>query len=434
MTRSRRWLTGDTPTEGDELCRGISVPNEIALVSAVTGALLPLTQPDNWEKYGELTPEETAEIMSAAFEGFVTSTCGGDCPPVTLPDGIRIYRKSPETGRIEYLDDTGTEDWLEPTGDDALPEPTAREETEEIDRLCAASTNAVECLRVTLEDVLDAWNSVSGPAEALTTMVTSIVGWAGATFYPPMYGFAKLAEVAFIAFYELMDAITWNFWDADFTDRLVCIFKTHATDTDGVVTFDLDAIVADLWGEAWWRGEYLLLVTQVQYLLSVVGEQALNIAGTTTTLEGDCNGCGSWFMEATPQALGFELQLNSYYTTEGYLADGPWQGFRAAEAWLTLDTSNCEITRVAFFASYPGGATGFHFIDVYPSNGPLYYERYFNTYAQGGWETSQDNEAFYSTTAETVIRIVTGYDGTTDRSYRTTLVRVWGTGLNPFSA
>jgi len=89
------------------------VPDDLALVGAVTGALLPLTYPENWEQFGTMTPEQAAGVMSAAFEAFVASDCvGGECPPPTIiaADGEpkRIYRKHPTTGKIEQMVDDET--------------------------------------------------------------------------------------------------------------------------------------------------------------------------------------------------------------------------------------------------------------------------------------------------------------------------------------
>lgn len=57
-----RWLTPDTPA-GLTVCRRFRLP--IELNPAFSGAIGYLTDSDNWEQFGDLTPEQAAEL---AFE------------------------------------------------------------------------------------------------------------------------------------------------------------------------------------------------------------------------------------------------------------------------------------------------------------------------------------------------------------------------------
>jgi len=59
----RGWLTGNVPPINEYVCRLVRIPNEINLVSAVSGALYELTKASNWEQFGTLTPDETARLM-----------------------------------------------------------------------------------------------------------------------------------------------------------------------------------------------------------------------------------------------------------------------------------------------------------------------------------------------------------------------------------
>lgn len=68
------WLTGDTiPTV--KKCRVISVPDDPVFIQAVNGALLDLAYPKNWEKHGNLTPEEQAGAFDEIYIEFSQSTC-----------------------------------------------------------------------------------------------------------------------------------------------------------------------------------------------------------------------------------------------------------------------------------------------------------------------------------------------------------------------
>lgn len=68
------WLTGSAiPTETK--CRVIRVPDDPVFVAAVSGALLELTYPSNWEKYGSLTPEEQAQAFIDVYASYADSVC-----------------------------------------------------------------------------------------------------------------------------------------------------------------------------------------------------------------------------------------------------------------------------------------------------------------------------------------------------------------------
>lgn len=70
------WPTGDTPPTNEYVCRRLFIPADLSLVMAVSGTLLPLCEPENWEQItGTLTPEETAALMSTMFYEFLESAC-----------------------------------------------------------------------------------------------------------------------------------------------------------------------------------------------------------------------------------------------------------------------------------------------------------------------------------------------------------------------
>lgn len=68
------WLTGTDP-DPDTICRVLVIPDHLHYVSAVTGALLPLTDPANWEQFGDDTPDEAAALMAAMLADYVESDC-----------------------------------------------------------------------------------------------------------------------------------------------------------------------------------------------------------------------------------------------------------------------------------------------------------------------------------------------------------------------
>jgi len=63
------YLTPDT-IPADTICRVLFIPNNQEFIANVTGALQVLTNPDNWTKYGTLTPEEAANALVDMFDLF----------------------------------------------------------------------------------------------------------------------------------------------------------------------------------------------------------------------------------------------------------------------------------------------------------------------------------------------------------------------------
>lgn len=67
------WLTGDVLTPIDFLYRRVRIPNDLALIMAVNGALLDLTKVYNWQEFGDETAEEAAALMSEMFYDYLDS-------------------------------------------------------------------------------------------------------------------------------------------------------------------------------------------------------------------------------------------------------------------------------------------------------------------------------------------------------------------------
>jgi len=61
--------TPDTIPTGTT-CRSLFIPDEELFIGAVLGALYTLTQPENWQKMGDLTEQESADAMIDMFDKF----------------------------------------------------------------------------------------------------------------------------------------------------------------------------------------------------------------------------------------------------------------------------------------------------------------------------------------------------------------------------
>jgi len=72
MSRER-WLTGNVSAPTSYICRRVLIPNDLAIIMAVNGAILSLTREYNWEQFGTATVEETTALMTALFYDYVGS-------------------------------------------------------------------------------------------------------------------------------------------------------------------------------------------------------------------------------------------------------------------------------------------------------------------------------------------------------------------------
>lgn len=306
MPRRRAWLTPDTPTPGTERCRRITVPDDLAFVGAVTGALLPLTDPDNWEQSGTMSPSEAAGIMSASFEDFVASDCEGtgDCPPPTIPDtDYPFVRRNPTTGNFEEFNG---EEWVEPSGDNAIPNPTAREETTADERKCSAAANATAVLKSVYAGMVEFYDTEVDPLLNAGEWALLIAGEISAPLSVSSAAFVAFSQLAWGFFCEALETVTADYWDSGFDTVLTCILRNASTDTAGVVTFNTQEIQNELIGFiAPVVDEYLPVRWQVWYMLQFIGGQGLNLAGTKEVTTGDCVECDSWCHE-------FDFSIETY--------------------------------------------------------------------------------------------------------------------------
>jgi microcystin-dependent protein len=79
------WLTPDSIPSATK-CRALVIPDDLAIIMAVSGALADLTYAHNWQKFGTVEPEEIADAMRIMYLAFIESL--NDCEPaVSIPIG-----------------------------------------------------------------------------------------------------------------------------------------------------------------------------------------------------------------------------------------------------------------------------------------------------------------------------------------------------------
>lgn len=431
------WLTGDSPAPETFRGRCFSVPDDIALVSAVTGALVPLIYPENWEQAGSMTAAEAAEIMGTAFDAFVAGECGsGECPPpqVDTPDGPQpIYRRNPATDRWEIMQPDLT--WEEPTGAEEIPDPTARGEGTATDRTCAAATNAANRVKQIYDTVIADINADVDTAQLAVTLAASAALYAGAWVYPPALATIAIDFAAFEGFAEAGQAIVLsNLWTDHFTQKYICCLKANATDTAGVVTFDRLGVNRCLLESIWADQQYVLLVTMVIYIHAVIGEQGLDLLGTDTTLSGNCSHCGEWARD-----FDFRLGQNGWglYTAGDagtWQAAGYWFSTTAAGPTLILTcnppvNSGFAITRIWVDYEMSPLPSGFADEIRLGSHSPSRAVNLTNAAGRRTFDTGYTLN--WTDQGDVAFRFFkSGTDGSRCKLHR---VRYYGTGTMPFS-
>ncbi len=103
----RGWLTPDNPPGSLTICRAVCLPADTQYLAAVGGALSELALAGNWEKFGDETPEDTADFFQTILTQFYESTMfvslGMIIPFATddLPDHV-LPCDGTEFDRVDY--------------------------------------------------------------------------------------------------------------------------------------------------------------------------------------------------------------------------------------------------------------------------------------------------------------------------------------------
>lgn len=316
------YLTLEEIPEG-RLCRPLFIPDDGDWLALFGGALTELTKVWNYQQFGALTPEEMAE----ACELIITDWYEGACGTCELPDGDPIMQLG-ENGEFLVLENG---EWVEPTGDYAVPSPSARGESTAEERRCLASANAENALKLIYEEVTD----IYGQHLALVESVVEVGVFIAALINPAVGLTVKaLALVALGVWryaFDLAEFVTADLWNTDFTNSIRCILFRQSNDDAGVVTFDFDAVNAELVNEINFFDPTFAsfaLAGQVRWLLSQIGAGGLNLAGTGTAITSfDCDVCDT----CTGTSVNFTTSDEDFATDEwdthpaaGSYGSGPW--------------------------------------------------------------------------------------------------------------
>jgi hypothetical protein len=426
--------------QGGYISRELAIPEDKLWFGVFSEALSQTIYPYNYVQIDptHLTPEQASEAAYAVYVAWLEAGECGVCPPPTLPNGDRIWRRNPTTGNWEYLDDTG-ESWVEPTGENAIPAPTPRQEQTTPNKQCAAATNAVNVLEILYTQVLEDINNALDATQSAANFSAGVASLLGAAFYPPIAGIIASAAALWNSFFEIAGYLAVDLWDAEFTDTLICVFLDNSSvDGNGRVTFDFQGINQGILADIWTNGQYLTLVAQVIYMNSVLGAQGLNVAGGTTAVSGDCAHCDQWCYD-----FNFTIDngnwLNGSYGLGTYSAGQGWvhgQGYAGAAYRRGADIQinfNSTITRVELDFVYTAGTFDAAYSRWAINDSSVTLANQTSALASGTYTMTWTGEK-----AVSAVRLIAWSSARTSANYsgavRITGCRIEGTGDNPFGA
>lgn len=248
------------------------------------GALRALEAGYNWYDAGTMSPDDAAE----AFRLIDQQAPLNKLPSCSLPDGQPLMRLNPANGHIQHINDA--EMWED---DPDLPVTPERPVAPPEDQRCLAAANAALALQQLYENLSDSFNSGLEAAEAITALVATVGTVLTAEFAPPVSALIAIAGIVFEGVvYPTLEFLTADVWDANFTAVMQCYLYNCSSVTSNVVTFDYCCVLEQFAAAQSAQGldlSQIRLFGQIYYLLSWIGSQGLDYAGSGTAItSADC--------------------------------------------------------------------------------------------------------------------------------------------------
>lgn len=293
MSRKLFQTAPDLPTTYS--CRQFAIPSSKEWLGIFNAAVLTLVQEYNWEQVHDtdLTVAESIVLVQGMIDVYWSnSDCTLPASDCLLPGDEPIFRISP-TGTYQHL---VAGEWVTPTGTSEIPVITARGETTEVDRKCLAAINAANVLEQLYEAITDeialGGDALQVAAALVAAAVTALGGWIAA----PLYAILQLSIALFAGVVEILQVLGADVWTAAFDKKLKCALLNCATDTSGVVTFNLSCVREELTVEPNIFNPTIFyeyqLFAQILFLMDTITEDGMNVAGTTTQIAtGYCGDC-----------------------------------------------------------------------------------------------------------------------------------------------
>lgn len=368
--RTRAWLT-PSASESGLIGRSLLIPLEY--LPAVGGALAALTEPANWERYGDITPEQAAERMAAMLYSWSGEIPSGDamfnlriaptdqCLVQRTDDGgltwqdffrldecalTRIVR-NPQTRELGYSRPSTPTTFYRfpdgPWGQSMAPwQPTLPPGSGDADK-CLAAWRALDVLR---ELYNQTWRpfSLGIPTTVLELAMSAIDLLENLPI--PVNILDDMLETGMAEYAAAWDENHAAFWAA-YGEELACELMCNASDSTGTIRFNHTSFVGKLQalgtaGQGVAKGLVILL--------RFLDADALNIAGTVNTRQtadcADCNCPETWCYEFdfTTGQQGFAVNENNGWWAGQYVAG---QGFGQAR---TRNENKCAAAIVRTFS------------------------------------------------------------------------------------
>lgn len=320
------YLTPETVPES-ATCRALLIPESSDWLAIFSGALTELTLKWNWQQAG-ITVDEALEVVNTVLAGYYDGCLSSGCEQ---PTGDPVFRINPDTWAIEELVNG---EWVAPQGDYALPPTPDRTEATPEERRCLAAANAVNVLQQVYESLADSFAHAVSLEGAINAAIAVIIAAVGSVFGLPIAALIAVFVALMKVVYTTIEFVTADLWDETFTDKLECFFYECSTDTDGVVSFNIQCIINKI-GEATdvdWSFASMRLLLQVSYLLNMVGSQTMDAAGATTEIAiADCEDCDTtwcYVVDLSETDGGFEISV-----------DAAAGSYSAAYGWIPTDVT-----------------------------------------------------------------------------------------------
>jgi len=391
----------------DTGCRTFRVPSDPAWFALLMGAILPLTDPENYQQFdGGISAETTAEIFSDIIETTYENAEGG-CEACIMPGGGSVVRIGAD-GHFEELIDS---EWLPPAGDNTVPPVPPREGGTDEDKRCLAAANATNTMKILYETLADDYAAGLTLAEAISHFIAVV---AAIIFLPGglIAAAIALALVLFRVVYETAAFVTADYWTAEFDDKFQCaLYECASVDGEGVVTFDFECFQTELSAaiNAIADPFEVVLWGQVQAMLMFLGVDGLNLAGATTAIPtADCDVCDEkcFFLDfrvTNGSGLGVTIVEGSYTGGTGIV--GTFANSSSARV-LTMYWAfgaTVEVTRLKSLYTKTGGAGGSNVNRLVALVSPV--TGYASTFHS--WDTTN----FYATLGEKELIVGANLDG-----------------------
>lgn len=291
-----------TPTDIPEevACRTFRIPADAAWLGLFMGAVSLLTDEANYQQFeGGISPAAAAETALEIIN-FVYEHAEDGCTVCLLPTGEPIVRIAPG-GAVQQLTSEG---WQTPTGDMTPPDIPPRSGGTPQDQMCLAAANAMNVLKDLYEVLSDSYNGGLTNAETLSEFLLAIALFLAAAVALWVAALIALIIIVWDILYDTLEFVGADLWDSSVDEAIQCILYNCASNDAGVVTFDYDCVINELAAgtdvTSSLTFDQLRLFGQMVYILSFIGGDGLNVAGTTTAItSADCSECAVWCYEVT---------------------------------------------------------------------------------------------------------------------------------------